>query len=287
MANQSKNKSRQQNPHGSGSAASKPASKKTSASSAVNKKSHTKTIVIAIVCAAVIGGLWYRLSAKGSQDLQTGLNYLEAQESKTIDELEQTLSQKRRSRMMAAIESGKSSIFSLFQDSLIFGDSRVYGFGSYSFVPNDQVLAEAGATILNITDYLDVVKNVQPEKIYLSYGVNDMGLQIGSDRGDNGYRQVYEEQIDKLLEVSPHSQIIVNSILDATPARVEESPRWGHVAEYNEQIKQMCEDRGWTYVDNSELTQNGNADIYQPDGVHLQSNFYPLWAQNMILAATN
>ncbi len=245
------------------------------------KKAFLVILSVVIIGAAIL--IWFVLRQPDTRFAQ-GIAYLENQESTQTTDLEAELSSRHRERMLEAVNSGQSSLSALFRDSLIFGDSRVYGFGSYNFVPTSQVLASAGATIENISDYLDVVKEVQPQKIYFSYGVNDMGLDIGSDRGENGYAQVYEEQINKVLEVSPNSQIIINSIIPVTPARLEQSPRWGKADEYNRQIKELCERRGWTYVDNSEISQNGNADIYNPDGVHFPPSFYPVWAQNMLFA---
>ena len=36
----------------------------------------------------------------------------------------------------------------------------------------------AGNTILNITDFNDQVKQINPSNLYFSYGVNDMGLDL-------------------------------------------------------------------------------------------------------------
>lgn len=268
-------------------------SKASSNSSAKKKKKKSflsgrrKAVLVSVLCVIVVVGfaMGYT-SQRKNRILAEGLTYLKTQETRETQELEKTLQRKQRERMLAAVQSGQSSIFSLYRNALIFGDSRVYGFGSYGFVPFEQVLAEAGATINNIPDNLEIVKKTQPEKIYFSYGVNDMGLQIGSDRGENGYAQVYEEMIDQVLEASPNSQIIINSILPATPARLADAPRWKDVDQYNAQIEEMCKKRGWTYIDNSELADGGNADIYQADGVHLLPDFYPVWAQNMIFSAS-
>lgn len=239
-------------------------------------------IVLLIVCLTI--GFGSCFSHRFDAGLQEGIAYLESQENLQTTDLVQDLSKKQRDRLLKAVNSGEFSIFSLYRNALIFGDSRVYGFSSYGFVPSQQVLAQAGSTINNISDYLDVVKEVQPEKIYFSYGVNDIGLQIGKDQGEDGYAKVYEEQIDKILEVSPHSQIIVNSIIPVTPETLKATPRWGGTEEYNRQIQEMCKRRGWTFVNNDELVKGGTADVYNEDGIHFKPEFYPIWAQNMIFS---
>ncbi|MDE5758924.1 MAG: hypothetical protein K2H85_09990, partial [Allobaculum sp.] len=92
------------------------------------------------------------------------------------------------------------SIWNLFDDAVFIGDSRVYGFMSYGFIPSTQVLAAGGYTIQNISEYLSSVALLQPEVIYLSFGINDMGLNIGQDEGENGYAKVYTCQIEALLD---------------------------------------------------------------------------------------
>ncbi len=182
------------------------------------------------------------------------------------------------------IEQAGGSVWNLFDDAIFIGDSRVYGFMSYGFIPSNRVLAAGGYTIQNISEYLSSVALLQPSVIYLSFGINDMGLNIGQDEGENGYAKVYTRQIEALLDRDPGATIVVNSVIDATPSAVANSPRWNKVAEFNRQIKKMCKENDWIYVDNDPLAQGGNAPIYNSDGVHLVSTFYEPWAKNMLKA---
>jgi lysophospholipase L1-like esterase len=143
-------------------------------------------------------------------------------------------------------------------------------------------LANSGDDATYIEDHVDEVDSLQPKYIYIAYGVNDMGREVGYWDGQDGYGSVVEEQIDKLLAVDPEANIIVNSIIQCTPEALEYAPRWANVDTYNQELQEMCERRGWVYVDNSTICDYGNADIYQADGVHFYSKFYYTWAQNMI-----
>ena len=46
----------------------------------------------------------------------------------------------------------------MFEDYAIYGDSRVYGFVSYGYLPWNRVFAAAGNTSLNISDYSEALK---------------------------------------------------------------------------------------------------------------------------------
>jgi lysophospholipase L1-like esterase len=159
----------------------------------------------------------------------------------------------------------------------------MYGFQSYGFLPESRVMAAAGETFANATDYIDVVQTLQPDVLYFSYGINDLGLQLGGDA--QGYADFVETQVKALLEVSPDSLVVINSIIEATAEANTQSDYWSLAPEYNEALKTMTEKNGWIYVDNSTLSGGGTADIYQADGIHFYSTFYPVWAQHMLEAA--
>lgn len=237
--------------------------------------------VVLMVGAAVIFG-----SHKKFEEGQAYLVKLEQRDTEAIktklQERDAAEAQAQQDALVAQVNSGTSDVWGLFKNSLLLGDSRVYGFKSYGFLPENRVLAEAGYTIANIPEFVDAAASLQPDVIYFSYGVNDMGLDIGRDQGDNGYRAVYEANIKQLLEKTPQSKVVVNSVIDASAAAVAEHPSWGKTADFNRQIQEMCQDNGWYYADNSTLSNGGNAPIYQADGVHFLSDFYEVWAKNML-----
>lgn len=243
--------------------------------------------LVPLILVGVLTSFWYYKEQVRQGTMKAGLDFLTTQENSDLAGINSRVDERNRQDALTRfnnVNEGIGSVWTLFKDSIIMGDSRVYGFKSYGFLPENQVLAEAGYTINNITEYLDTIAATQPKVIYLSYGVNDMGLDIGREEGDNGYQTVYERNIKALLERSPNSKIVVNSIIDPTPAAIATAPRWDKVDDFNRQIKEMCERNGWTYVDNSSLADNGNAPIYAPDGIHFLSTFYETWAKNMLKA---
>lgn len=196
--------------------------------------------------------------------------------------IEDEIYQSQFSEMVQGINSGEYSIFSGYKDAVLLGDSRINAYVGYGFLPRSQIFAVNGDTIEGISQWKDQIAQIQPKYIYISYGVNDMGLCVGEDRGEDGYKEVLIEQVNELLEVSPDSKIIVNSIIDDTPAALENAPAWAKIDEYNRQLKEACEEMGWDYVDNSALSKKGTADIYQSDGVHFVQDFYYDWSKNML-----
>lgn len=239
-----------------------------------NRKLIIYVLIIVFVCLAV-----FLLSRN---DFSKGLKFLEERAGLNISKIEEKLDEARKKEFADSVNNGETSIFAGYKDSVLMGDSRVVGFSTYHYVPDNQVFAVAGGTLEDISNWVEDIGRIKPKYIYISFGVNDMGLEIGKDKGEDGYAQVLKEQVGKLLEVSPNSKIIVNSIIDATPEAVAKSPAWSKVGEYNAQLKKACEEMNWYYVDNSALSNQGTAPIYQPDGVHFTDSFYYEWAANML-----
>ncbi|MBP3853806.1 MAG: hypothetical protein J6D18_04475 [Erysipelotrichaceae bacterium] len=214
-------------------------------------------------------------------DVSAGQKYIQDQEKAETDTLVKKLAKIRKEEIKKAQEEGTLNPFALFNDYVIFGDSRVMGFSSFGYLETSRVFAGTGHTINNIPEWEEQIKTIRPSNLYFSYGVNDMGLDVDSQEG--GYDGVYETNIKKMLEYCPNgATVYVNSILPATPEAVEKSPAWEQVDDYNKKIKDMCQRNDWIYIDNDDITKNGTAEnVYETDGVHFLSVFYPIWAMNM------
>lgn len=244
------------------------------------KKNYILFIVIIIVILCLLFNIF---STK--KDTTEGISYIKEQESLHTKKLAKKLTKKRIQEKMTLIQEGKIDVFSMFTDYVMYGDSRVYGFGSWGFLPWNRVFADAGATINNIPDYDNQLKQINPSNIYFSYGVNDMGLDLKKKNGT--YADLYEEKVKNVLKICPKAHIYINSIIPPTEATLKENPNWAKVNTYNNQLKKMCKKNKWVYIDNSVVTENGNPKYYQEDGVHFIEDVYSIWAQNMIDSTLN
>ena len=113
----------------------------------------------------------------GCESHNEGVSYIKEQESLDTKELSKHLTDKRIEEKLTMVKDGTLDVFSMFEDYAIYGDSRVYGFVSYGYLSWNRVFAAAGNTILNISDYSEALKEINPSNIYFSYGVNDMVLR--------------------------------------------------------------------------------------------------------------
>lgn len=219
-------------------------------------------------------------SAKPS-DVNAGQDYVKNLEAAPVADVKTTITEKSSQERTEAVASGNMDVFGLFQDYVFFGDSRVVGFADYGLLDSSRIFAYAGDDVRYIEGYLDRLKNLMPSNVYLSYGINDMGMDL---QNRFGYGNIYKEWVEKILEIVPDANIYVCSIIPCSPETIASSPAWADYPIYNEELKKMCEETGWTYIDCTSIADDGNADIYSDEGVHFVESFYTTWAETIMAA---
>lgn len=211
--------------------------------------------------------------------VQKGVNYLKGLENGDVTEISAEISSIKKAKWKALLESDESAVWSAFNDAVVLGDSRAVGFYYWEFIPEERVMAKGGGMITDVPEYLDKLKTLQPEEVFLCFGLNDIG--IGTWPVAEDYAQVYSENVELLMEALPNAKIYVNSTLPAVGVGLNADPDYPRIGEYNEALQAMCEEKGYNYIDNTEVAKE-HEDLYQEDGLHVQKEFYIYWATNMI-----
>ena len=242
----------------------------------IRKKILLSIILSLCICAVPTYGYSYFNSKKTEE----GIAYIKKLEAKNTESLEKELHEKRNQELHPIVQKEEIDPFSLFDDFAFLGDSRVMGFSAYQFLPENRILANSGATILSIDTWLDALKELNPSKIYLSYGINDLISNIGGSTKE--YAKMYEKKIKKILEVCPHAKIYILSILPPNPMAIQLRPVLGNYQEYNDVLEKMCLKNSWQYIDCESAIFQANYDIYQSDGIHFLKDFYEVWAQELV-----
>ena len=152
---------------------------------------------------------------------------------------------------------------------------------NFDFLEKSRVLADGGNTIRDVAAHMDDIRALQPDYVYLCYGLNDISI---------GYWDTKEEYVAELLQVVadlkealPGVTVVVSSILPAQDPAFEKSSKWRNIPEWSEAVGAACAENGIPFADNTEICQT-YADLWQPDGIHVRPEFYPYWAANLILA---
>lgn len=199
---------------------------------------------------------------------------LEAQEKTKAKEI-------RDSEIDQALNNADGSIWDLFINTVILGDSRVEAFANYAFLGSDSVFYNKGDTIRNISDWQAELQQLNPKHVILSYGINDVG--IGYWETGEEYAAEFKSILDELQRSLPETKLYISSIFVAIDPAFEVGPAWREIPAFNSAVKKMCEGTDYIYIDNTDIAEE-HVDLYDQDGVHFYWEFYPYWASNLLKA---
>ena len=245
-----------------------------------NKKRILLAAVIVVIAAAVsVFIVQWRRHVREQDQVNKGISYLKNLEEQDTSEINDQIKAVRAEMNIDTADSDDSEIWGHFEDAIILGDSRAVGFSFYEFLPESQVIAQNGEKIINVEQYIDQLKNLNPKRIFLCYGLND--IKSGMWPTAEEYDAAYEDEMKILAKELPDCIVYINSILPAVGSGLESDPVFAEIGEYNESLKAFCEERGYHFIDNTSIAEK-YGDLYQEDGLHLQAEFYKYWAANML-----
>jgi lysophospholipase L1-like esterase len=140
----------------------------------------------------------------------------------------------------------------------------------------------SGDTSRGVYDRLAPIVGGKPKKVFLMIGINDLSRGLTIDSIARNVAMI----VDRLQAESPATKIYIQSTL---PVSDEKNMFQGHsarradVAPLNELYKQLCIDRGLTYIDlYSHFVDPATGKMnlnYSNDGLHLLGEGYILWGK--------
>lgn len=247
-------------------------------------------VLILVLLVLIASGLGRRAGASSDADVghESGVEYIKNLEEKSPDAVEAQLKELRRQKLLKMreeylqkLESGDLSVWTLFEDYVLLGDSRAVGFEYYEFLDSNRVMAEAGATILKLEEHIPDIAAYNPSSIFLCYGLNDVSIGIWPTPEE--YVTQFRDILGQLQAELPDAKVYISSILPARDPAFNTSSAWYDIPEYSAAVEQMCSQiDGCYFIDNDEICQL-YADQWEIDGIHIRTPFYPHWATNMIM----
>lgn len=233
-----------------------------------------------ILTAVIVVSVRYRNRLHREEEtVNRGIQYLTELEQQDMEGIAADIKKIRDERTMNLADSDESSVWREFDGALILGDSRAVGFSYYELLPEEQVLAQSGWRITDIDSVIEQVRAFAPNRIFLCFGLNDVGTGMWPSKED--YAAACDERIQLLQREVPGAEVYLNSILPATGAGLDKDPNYPRIGEFNETLRAMCEEKGYHFIDNTEVAE-AHLDLYQEDGLHVGKEFYKYWAANML-----
>ena len=177
-----------------------------------------------------------------------------------------------------------------FSDAAFIGDSRTEGlqlntslseadfFTSVGLMVNeaateDQILLPDGSK----GTVLDALSGKQYRRIYLMFGVNELGWVY-----DSVFEEDYVELLQEIAALQPDATLYVQTIFPVTKEKSESDAVYNNdnVRRFNERVRQAAEEAGATLIDTALLFDDGEGNLPEEasvDGVHLTRDYYQKW----------
>ena len=209
---------------------------------------------------------------------EAGIAFLVDRESKNTAEIEEVFKQARREEKIRRYQSGEIDVWTLYNDAIILGDSRAAGFEWVDGLDPAVVCAAVSNTIYNIPDHYELIQSRNPSMIFLTYGMNDIGIWNGdvelwcSELG---------ERVQGLREVAPNAAIYMISVFPVLTSSPDYKEIWDTIPEWNASVAAWCATVGITYIDLTYVAE-AHTDLYADDGIHFATEFYTYWGEEMI-----
>ena len=175
---------------------------------------------------------------------------------------------------------------SYVDETLFLGDSntarmyRMFDYCSY-----DNAIGSVGMTAKSLATFACVqvstssgyitmpqaVAKLQPRRVILTFGTND--LNPGYKTAD--FVKNYQTGIEAIVTAYPSVDIIVNAIPPIGQQHSNQSLTQTQVDEYNKALVEMCQEKGWKFLNSAEVLKDSvtgyakSGYVESSDGIHL------------------
>lgn len=172
------------------------------------------------------------------------------------------------------------------------GDSRTQAFLMYAGLKdvkdytNIGLMVDTAITKKFITNsrgekitILDDLAYSNIDTVYIMLGINELGWVYSSI-----FIQKYEELIDKIHEIKPNCEVIVQSIIPVTKTKSDNDAIYNNpkIVEYNKLIKEMADRKNIQYIDLVPVLADEYGNLPEDastDGIHLNKEYCLKWLE--------
>ncbi len=127
---------------------------------------------------------------------------------------------------------------------------------------------------------LDAITKLQPRKLFIMIGVNDLSRNMTTDEVAANYRKILE----RLKSETPRTKVYIQSVLPVNPATgmaKNHTNKTPEIMELNGKLKTLAAEFGYTYIDLFSIMADSDNHLprsYSVDGLHLSYKAYKVWA---------
>ena len=134
---------------------------------------------------------------------------------------------------------------------VIAGDSIIEHINAHKLSKADtkvRVSSFPGCTTLDMDDYIKPILRRKPDKLILHVGTNSLKGRETSSRCAQEIKTL-TETISKSL---PYTELAISSLI----TRSDDETMKNKVCQVNTELKQLCQQKNWKFIDNANITVN-------------------------------
>ena len=171
-------------------------------------------------------------------------------------------------------------------ETLFLGDSntaRMYRM--FDFCTYDNAIGSVGMSAKSLATYACVelnnsgsyvtmakaVAGMQPKRVIITFGTNDLSPSYKAA----DFVKNYQTGIESIVEAYPSVDIIINAIPPLGQQHSNQSLTQTQVDEYNKALVEMCQAKGWKFLNSAEVLKDSvtgyakSGYVETSDGIHL------------------
>lgn len=176
-----------------------------------------------------------------------------------------------REKILALSDWDRGEIYRWFQPAAILGDSIAQATQEYGWLDDSQVFAKIGTSISTSQDLIQQAIDKNPQVVFLCFGLND----LEAFRSDvDHFIEEYTACIQQVQTALPQATIYVHALFP--PDSSVSKGFYDYLDTYNQRLKELCTQLQVHYLDSSFIL-DAKPELYDADGIHPVSAFYPLW----------
>ncbi len=171
-----------------------------------------------------------------------------------------------------------------FSDAAFVGNSFVEDLDTYNLVPEADCFARVGLnvqtaltkpTMRGDVPVIDELNGKQYGKVILVFGENEVGWASADT-----FARYYGELIDQVRQRQPSAVIYIESIFPvsaAVSAENKDQLNNQRIAEFNQRLKLLAEEKGAVYIDGAAALRNEQGELpadAATDGIHPKISYY-------------
>lgn len=206
---------------------------------------------------------------------------LQKLENRDINNIEKKLSEDGNSnnnktesyeKIQKQISNKSNKLF--FENSVFMGDSITEALEFYNILNSSSVLAKKGQDVIKARKSVPQLKNLNPKRIFILYGEND--LELFSNPKD--FEDNYTKLVKDIKTALPNSQIYLQSVMPAQPKAQQRNKKLSNFRSslFLDVVKRVAKKEKVNFIDIRPVIANKNY-LYERDGIHFNAKFYSLW----------